>query len=418
VSDYSSRWRARPSRLGSALLRRAQSGLAAARAQRSDSGAPSRGAALVGTVWQGGDTQPTPGIVIIDGAGMISAIHLGDRPQLPHELLVLGGVNHWVVPGVVDAHVHLGFDPGLDEHGNGQVSGLRTGLVGVRDLGAPLRLAGVWQTGRHRPPAGTPFVAAAGPILTAADGYPSRSWGAAGYSDFVRSPAQARSVVQRLAADGVDLIKVALEPGEIGWPVPAPEVVKSIVETAHALGLPVIAHALTAELVGRAIDAGVDELAHTPTERLSGDMIERISASGMSVVSTLQTFFSGGTGREAADNASDLVAAGVTVRYGTDLGNTGTRPGVDPRELDRLADTGLGRLGALRAATEWSANAPGMRSRTGRLDLGLPAAAVLLPFSPLAEPGSWRTPSAVYADGRLTVVAASSTMTAAETGSR
>jgi imidazolonepropionase-like amidohydrolase len=76
---------------------------------------------------------------------------------------------------------------------------------------------------------------------------------------------------------------------------------------------------------------------------------------------------------------------------------------VDPRELDRLAAAGLGRLGALRAATEASAGAAGVRRRTGRLVVGEPAALVLLPASPLVEPGVWRTPSAVFADGRLTV---------------
>ena len=35
--------------------------------------------------------------------------------------------------------------------------------------------------------------------------------------------------------------------------------------------------------------------------------------------------------------------------------------------------------------------------------VGEPAALVLLPASPLVEPGVWRTPSAVFADGRLTV---------------
>ena len=93
----------------------------------------------------------------------------------------------------------------------------------------------------------------------------------------------------------------------------------------------------------------------------------------------------------------------MRLRYGTDLGNAGTRPGVDPRELDRLAAAGLGRLGALRAATEWAATAPGMRRRTGRLVVGEQAALVLLPSSPLVEPGVWRTPSAVFVDGRLTV---------------
>ncbi|MDQ2836378.1 MAG: amidohydrolase family protein [Actinomycetota bacterium] len=246
-------------------------------------------------------------------------------------------------------------------------------------------------------------MAVSGPILTAAGGYPSRSWGADGYAEFVSSPAQARWVVQRLAAAGIDLVKVALEAGGQGWPVPEPQVVRAIVEAAHHAGLPVIAHALSAELVLRALDAGVDELAHTPTERLSPMVVERIADSGVTVTSTLQTFFASGEGREAAANAADLVAAGVLLRYGTDLGNAGTRPGVDPRELDRLAATGLGRLGALRAATEWSATAPGMRRRTGRLQLGEQAALVLLPSSPLVEPGVWRTPTAVFVDGRLTV---------------
>ncbi len=89
------------------------------------------------------------------------------------------------------------------------------------------------------------------------------------------------------------------------------------------------------------------------------------------------------------------------LRYGTDLGNAGTRPGVDPRELDRLADTGLGRLGALRAATQAAAAAPGIRSRTGLIRAGLPAAMVVLAGDPIAEPGHWRVPLAVIADGRL-----------------
>ena len=156
-------------------------------------------------------------------------------------------------------------------------------------------------------------------------------------------------------------------------------------------------------MVGRALDADVDELAHTPTERLPATLVERMADAGLRVTSTLQTFFTTGEGRDAAANAADLISAGVRLSYGTDLGNAGTRPGVDPRELDRLAAAGLGRLGALRAATEWSATAAGMRQRTGLLELGRPAALVLLPSSPLVEPGVFRTPSAVYADGRLTV---------------
>lgn len=382
--------------------------------------APSRGVAFAGTIWPGGGAQPRPGVLVVDASGRVAEIR-PDRDGLPGDLLVLGGSNHWVVPGLIDTHVHLGFAGGTrpDPSGRFTVPGFETGLVGVRDLGAPMPLARRWRTG-HRPSRPVqPYVCVAGPVLTAPNGYPSQSWGADGYAEFVSSPAQAGWIVQRLATDGVDLIKLALEPGPGGWPVLEPRVVRAIVDAAHKTGLPVVAHALSAELVSRALDAGVDELAHTPTERLSPALIERIADSGVSVASTLQTFFAEGVGRDAAANAADLLSAGVRLHYGTDLGNAGTRPGVDPRELDRLAAAGLGRLGALRAATEWAANSAGMRRRTGLLRVGEPAALVLLPASPLVEPGVFLTPAAVYSDGRLTVgpARAESVSRAEESGS-
>jgi imidazolonepropionase-like amidohydrolase len=377
---------------------------------------PSRGVAFLGTVWAGGDAEPRFGLVVVDGAGRIADIR-SERSGLPSELLVLGGVNHWVVPGLIDAHVHLSLPtegaPTLD---GPLITGLETGLVGLRDLASPLRPALLWRTGHQPPPPGWPVVAVSGPVLTAPGGHLASCWAGDGAVEYVSSPMQARWTVQRLAADGVDLIKLGLDAGPKAGPVPPPTAVRAVVEAAHDAGLPVLAHALSAELVGRALDAGVDELAHIPTERLPPALIEHIATSGVRLTSTLQLFFSHGHGRDAAANAVDLVAAGVRLLYGTGAtagtggaggaggaGQGRAVPAVDPRELDRLAAAGLGRLGALRAATEHSAAAAGMRRRTGRLLVGEPAALVLLPINPLVEPGVWRTPSAVFADGRLTV---------------
>jgi imidazolonepropionase-like amidohydrolase len=351
-----------------------------------------RGVALRGTVWPGGDTTPYDGIVLVAADGTVAALGPARELTVPADLPVLGGPGRWIGPGVVDAHVHLAF--------GGPEDALAAGVVGVRDLGAPPELARAWRTPPGPPPPGLPVVTVAGPLLTAPDGYPSQSWGADGFAAFASSAESAAALVRALAADGVDLIKIALEPGA-GWPVPQPPVVRAVVETAHALGLPVVAHALTTDMVARALDAGVDELVHTPVERLSEPMVDRIAAAGIAVVSTLQTFFSGGQGRTAAANAADLHRAGVPLVYGTDLGNAGTRTGVDPRELDRLADAGLGRLGALRAATEGAARCAGMRGRTGLLEPGRPAALVLLSGDPLVEPGVWRHPEAVLADAHL-----------------
>jgi imidazolonepropionase-like amidohydrolase len=352
-----------------------------------------RAVALRGTVWTGGDAHPFDGVVLVGPEGRIDRMGPTGAVAVPAGVRVIGGARRWIGPGIVDAHVHLAFGAPEDA--------LQGGVVGVRDLGSPLADAMRRRTSGRRPPAGWPSVAVAGPLLTAPGGYPSRSWGAAGFAAFMTSAAETRRIVHGLAQGGIDLVKVAVDRGAAGrWPLPAPELLREVVRAAHDAGLKVAAHALTVEAVERVLDAGVDELAHTPTERLPPRLVDRIAAAEIPVISTLQTFFAAGIGEAAAANAADLHRAGVRLVYGTDLGNDGTRAGVDERELSRLADAGLGRQGALRAATEGSAAIAGV-GRTGLLEVGRPAAAVLLERDPTVEPGAWRRPRAVLCDGRL-----------------
>jgi imidazolonepropionase-like amidohydrolase len=320
--------------------------------------------ALRGAVWPGGDAPPIPNGVVLVADGRVAALGPAGAVEVPDGVEQINGV--WVGPGIVDAHVHLAF---------GTAEAMRNGgAVAVRDLGAPPADARHWRG---------PAVAVAGPLLTAPGGYPSRSWGADGFATFVATPDDARDAVKAL---DVDVVKVALEPS--GGPVPALDTVRAIVDAAHARGLAVTAHALSEPMVLRALDAGVDELCHTPCEPLSPQAVDRIADSGVPVVSTIQTL-----GRAAPANAKALHANGVRLIYGTDLGNAGTTTGVDQRELDRLADAGLGRHGALRAATEWSAQAAGFTGLTGRLATGGPAYAVVLAKDPLRH--GWTQPLAV-----------------------
>ncbi|HEY5335826.1 MAG TPA: amidohydrolase family protein [Mycobacteriales bacterium] len=344
---------------------------------------PGRGLALIGRVWDG-RVDPYDGVVIVGTDGLVAAA--GPGLAIPEGVRVLHG--GWVGPGIVDAHVHLAFGAPLDE--------LRGGLVAVRDLGAPPAQARAWQASDQLD------IAVAGPILTADGGYPSTSWGADGFARFLGSPGECRAAVRDLVGDGVDLVKVALEPAG-GLPVPTPQQVRAVVDAAHKAGLAVTAHALTVDMVQRVLDAGVDELAHTPVEVLPASVVDRIADSGLAVISTLQTFYGAGVGHGAGINAAALVAAGVPLRYGTDLGNGGTRPGVDPRELDRLADAGLGRDGALRTATAGSSAAYGLAGRVGdgTIRVGAVARLVLLDADPLVEPSAWMHPLAVVARGDL-----------------
>lgn len=344
-----------------------------------------RGLALVGTVWTGGTGTPTPGALLLDARGRFEALH-PSTATLPEDTVIVGGAGCWVGPTLIDTHVHLAFgapEPMRD-----------TGLLAVRDLGAPFERVRALRTTAQRAAVVTSF---SGPIITAPGGYPTTSWGADGFGIGVSSPEYAVPVVEKLVERGAAVIKVALEDSG-GLPPLDPASLRAVVGRAHDLGLAVVAHALSAAMVARALDAEVDELAHTPTEQLPDRLLERLASSQVRVSSTLQTHFAEGRGAGAARNARAFVKAGIPLVYGTDLGNTATSPGVDPRELDRLAQAGLGRLGALRAATCQAARAAGITA-SGMLTRGAPVDAVVLAEDPLVEPATWRRPVAVFARG-------------------
>jgi imidazolonepropionase-like amidohydrolase len=329
------------------------------------------GLALRGPLWLNAQVQYDDGVVVIDADGLITAAGPAATTQVPADVETLAA--NWIGPGLVDHHVHLSF--GNPDHI------VARGVVAVRDLGAPPTDALAYRR------LAAPRVAVAGPLLTAPGGYPSRGWGEAGFAAFVDDPEQASRLVSGLATQ-VDVIKLALEAA--GGPVPSADVARAVVTAAHTAGVEVTCHALTVDMVERALDAGVDELAHTPTEPLPAEIVERIAWAGVRVVSTLHTFVAGRDGAGALDNAAALVAARVDVRYGTDLGNAGVKPGADPAELKLLGQAGLRPDAVLAAATE-------------PVRVGVPAGLVALDADPREHVEAWREPLAVVVGGTLLI---------------
>lgn len=251
----------------------------------------------------------------------------------------------FLIPGVVDHHVHIGLsDPRAVLGG---------GVTFARDLAWPpediFPLADISQATDFDGPA----IAAAGPMITARGGYPTRSgWAPAGTGLEVSGPEEAAGAVDRVAAQDPSVIKVALN-AEAGPTLTDAELV-AVCETAHRRRLAVTAHAQGPGQVERALGAGVDELAHCPwTERLSDDLVEAL-ARQMAIVSTLDIH---SYGRDtpalgvAVDNLRRFVAAGGRIRYGTDLGNGPIPPGIHIGEVRHLEAAGLSPDGILRAMT-------------------------------------------------------------------
>ncbi|MEQ1503334.1 MAG: amidohydrolase family protein [Myxococcota bacterium] len=285
-----------------------------------------------------------------------------------------------IVPAFVDSHVHLSYwavGPELADRG----------VAAAVDLGAPLQSLGARGTRGPR-------IVASGPMITAVRGYPlygsdgSPSWGADGYGLPCADAAAARAAVLRLADAGAGVIKVPCEA-----PTLPDDAIRAAVDAAHGRGLVVVAHALTDAAASRAADLGIDGLAHTPTEPLTGATVAKWKAKF--VIATLRAF---GGAPATVDNLRRLRAAGATVLYGTDLGNT-RDAGIDAEELRLLGEAGLDGAAILAAGTTTPARIWHLDD-LGAIAVGRAASFLVLAADPTLDPSTLARPRAVWLDGR------------------
>jgi imidazolonepropionase-like amidohydrolase len=267
----------------------------------------------------------------------------GERaPPEPNEEIRLDG---FLMPGVVDRHVHIGLsDPGAIVAG---------GVTAVRDLAWPAEVIFSLAEASESPSFQGPLIRCAGPMITCPGGYPTRSsWAPKGTGIEVRGPDEAAEAAHNLLARGAAVLKVALN-ADAG-PTISDEELLAVCEVAHQADTIVTAHCQGRGQVQRALGAGVDELAHCPwSERLSDDLI-RAMARGIRIVSTLDIHSHGKDTPEvqtALDNLRRFIAEGGQVAYGTDLGNGPIPAGIHVGEAWLLYRAGLSPEQILHALT-------------------------------------------------------------------
>jgi imidazolonepropionase-like amidohydrolase len=308
--------------------------------------------------------------------GRIEALGHASDVAVPQGARIVDAPRHTLLPGFIDAHVHIGFYEPQDV--------LRGGVTTVRDLGWPeLRIWPLAEASRS-PDFDGPTILAAGPMLTVAGGYPTRApWAPPGTGLVLDSADEVGPVVARLARAGATIIKVALN-AAAGPTLDAP-LLTSIVDAAHEHGLKVTGHTFGLEELHKALDAGMDELAHMlmSPEPIPQDTIDRMVGAGMAVVPTLSIFF-GSDRRIAIENLGSFLDRGGRVIYGTDLGNEGPSPGIDAREVAGMVEAGMTAGDVVASATVRSAGWLGL-DHTGLIQRGMDADIVAVRGDPLQE---------------------------------
>jgi imidazolonepropionase-like amidohydrolase len=314
--------------------------------------------------WFGRGRRGDAVTVVVERGAIAYAGPSAGAPEA-EERLAFGG---FLMPAVVDRHVHIRLsDP---------TTVLEGGVAAVRDLAWDPDDVFELAASSELPTFNGPLIRAAGPMLTARGGHPTRSgWAPRAAAYELAGPEDASRAVGDLAARGAAAIKISLN-ADAG-PTPSDAELTAIVDAARAVALPVTAHVQGPGQAERAVGARVDEFAHTPwTERLSDGLLG-FAAKATRIVSTLDILSYGEVTHElriACDNLVRFRAAGGVVVYGTDLGNGPIPAGIDVREAQLLNE-------AVRMSPEDVLDA----MTATRLEPGAPADIIGLVRDPLAD---------------------------------
>ncbi|WP_420140706.1 amidohydrolase family protein [Sphingomonas sp.] len=204
-------------------------------------------------------------VILVDGQ-RITAVGTVTTLPVPADARRISTEGMTVMPGLWDMHVHLMIDGHAvysewDKYLSLQRDVvmpasakqlLMAGITGARDLGGPLdaAIAVKKAINEGRIPGPTLFVS--GPFLQHKP-YP----GTEAYRWGVSSPEDGRAKVRRIAAAGVDVVKL-IDVDEMAEPE-----IAAVVDEAHRLKLPVVAHAHRPEEIRLGLKHGVDDFEHT-----------------------------------------------------------------------------------------------------------------------------------------------------------
>ena len=159
------------------------------------------GFALVGaTLIDGSGGPPLPNAVVVVRGARIESVGSADGFTLPPRTTRVDVSGHWIIPGLIDGHVHL-IDPQAGVLSWSIPRYLAWGVTTVRDAHGPLKRALTLRDELDRGAGVGPRVYAAGAMI---DGSPPT------YPDAieVHTPAEARKAVDRLVSQGVDFLKL------------------------------------------------------------------------------------------------------------------------------------------------------------------------------------------------------------------
>ena len=383
-------------------------------------------------------------------------VNLGENLPPPDTGLVVDLQGKWMMPALIDAHAHLGFQSrqswGADNYDLENLTdnleqyayyGFGAVFSAGSDPAEIAQLLAATVRSRNNLPE---FLYAAG-LAPPGQGpnnqfleQTSQVQARTGYQVLygVTDPESARQTVTDLALKGFEFLKIWVDDRGGSQTKLAPEIYRAVAQHAGEAGLKVFVHQQSASDMLDLISAGVDGFLHGRIGRdFTGELIERAVQSDVFVIPNLglgelrreaigedqflTPFLSQGL-RESlsaseirqvqperdATNESELIAGfarietgGLDLVLGTDAGAVPGHPFgyTGHRELEIYVRLGMSPMDALRSATSLAAKHLGLRG-LGLLEPGKQASLLILNSNPTSDIRNTRDIHSVYLNGQ------------------
>jgi len=372
--------------------------------------------------------------VMIEG-NKIESIEAADSMRASFSGQPIEAKGAWLLPGLIDLHVHLtwngGVDPGTDiAHASEQENLLETvsntlkylsgGITSVRDLGSPddasLYVAKATSCGKI--PGPRIFTSGMSLIMTG------------GHDPFhglpVDGTAEALKGVRTQVAKGATCIKISATGGvygrETGESVDDTELrdeeLEIIINEAHRRNVPVTAHAIGEQGIRSCLAAGIDCIEHG--QYIQKDMAVQMQKQNTAHVPTFFIYQHLAAGADVPEYAKKKAAevlthhrqalknsyeAGVLIGAGSDAGSPMVPHPALVEEMTAMVEGGLPQEYVLAAATGNAGEILWQKDKLGVIAGGAFADIILVDGNPLEDFEVLRTPKLVILNGKVVVQA-------------
>jgi imidazolonepropionase-like amidohydrolase len=336
--------------------------------------------------------------------------------------------NAFVLPGLIDSHVHLTSENGptnlIDEVSKSSAEQamdganfarktLEAGFTTVADLGADNNAVFALRNAIRAGHVPGPRIVASGSAISVHGGHGDTSGFRSDVNTVLRPPSvcsgpdDCRRAVRQQVQAGADVIKITATGGVLSNTAAglaqqfSQAELEAIVDAAHSMGRKVTAHAHGGDGVNSFLKAGGDSIEHgtyldqesirlfkqrgaylVPT-LMAGDFVAREAAKPSTYFTPAQKAKALEAGPKMLDMARRAHAGGVKIAFGTDTGVS--RHGDNAGEFALLVQAGMTPAQAIRSATVVAAEHLQLGSEIGTLAPGKAADLIAVAGDPLQD---------------------------------